>query len=268
MYWQRILAGLLALSCLFAPLGFAEANTHRSRIWAAHPANVDLLYDYVEMIANTEPITTRVLSSETFTVPITLDGLLEKNDTHAPLSGRLIYGMRILETTIPGSAIYWGRWNGEYQLIKNSAIWVAQLAIQTTVHNYLFSVFMGFSPQPTSTVGIEIGYSHNTYLKTVQIQSSLGGNWETYYTAYRYDYFRYDRATVANPQGINPPLLQYVDNPTTIPDRIAPSPNFYNDGELSHRAFLLHQNYCPAGWETENQTYYPLTYSRYGIQAT
>jgi len=118
MYCQRILAGLLALSCLFAPLGFAEANTHRSRIWAEHPANVDLLYDYVEMIANTEPI------------------------------------------------------------------------------------------------------------------------------------------------------LQYVDNPTTIPDRIAPSPNFYNDGELSHRAFLLHQNYCPAGWETENQTYYPLTYSRYGIQAT
>lgn len=262
MYWKKVLTVVLVFSCLFASIGSAAADTCRSPIWVEYPANEDLLYDYVEVLEDTEPITTRVLSSETFTEPITLDSLLVENEMETPLSGRLIYGMRTLETTIPGTAIYWGRWDGEYQFIKNSAIWVAQLAIQTTVRNYLFNVFMSFDPQPTSTVGIEIGYAHNTYIKAVQIQSSLGGDWETYYTAYKYDYFRYDRSTVENPEGINPPLLQYVKLPTSTPDRPAPSPNFYNDGELSDRAFLLHQNYCPAGWETETQTYYPLTYSR------
>jgi hypothetical protein len=43
-----------------------------------------------------------------------------------------------------------------------------------------------------------------------------------------------------------------------VEPRIAPSPNWDNYGVLSERAMLLYQNYCPAGWEDENYTYFPL----------
>ncbi|KAF0196755.1 MAG: hypothetical protein FD169_734 [Bacillota bacterium] len=38
-------------------------------------------------------------------------------------------------------------------------------------------------------------------------------------------------------------------------------PNFNNFGVLSERGSLLYLNYCPAGYETETNMYYPLTYA-------
>ena len=128
------------------------------------------------------------------------------------------------------------------------------------VYAYLFSLFTGFSPQEMSTVGIEIGYTYNTYIRETQIQASPGGAWQTYYAAYRYDYFRYDRATVVNDKGYDPPL--YHDSispePGAPPYRQGLSPNYNNHGELSTRGSLLYLNWCPAGWENEDLVYYPL----------
>lgn len=260
----RTLVSLLLVFTLLLSPGAALASSPASQPIEDHaidlasiPTPPGLSYDYTEPIENPGQIETEVIFCETYSVPKMVT--IEEGSIS---STRPIYGQRILQTTIPGTTIYWGHWNGLYQAIQSTVIHVVSLAIESTVKAYLFAVITGFSPQPTSQVGIEIGYAYNTYKKEAQIQSTSGGPWETYYTAYKYDYFRYDRTTVTNPEGINPPLQQYIDNPTDVPDRVGISPNFNNDGEISTRGTLLFENYCPAGWEDENTVYYPLDYAR------
>ena len=239
MFWKKVVA-VFVLGCLLRP----ATGSYASPIATVEPAV------FTEQIPVDEPVTRRIISCEVYSEPV-----------FHPESNRPVYGQRIVESFTPGTTIYWRSWAGVYDEIKDYVIHVAELLLEMPIISYLYSIFkVGFNPHPTSHVGIEVGYSYNTYIREAQILTSPSGDWVTYYTARTYHYFRHDRVTVQNPSGWNPPVYQYnYPMPGDVVEpRIAPSPNWDNYGVLSERAMLLYQNYCPAGWEDENYTYFPL----------